>query len=167
MRVYSTTPLPERFWPKVEKTDGCWLWTAARFTNGYGAFRVGNRQRKAHNVAWELTHGPIPQGRLVCHSCDVKRCVNPAHLFLGTQRDNIRDAMSKGRMRGGSHEGSFAVRKQLGQENVNARFTERDVRDIRGRYAEGVSGMLLAAEYGVSHQSLYSILNRKTWRHVP
>lgn len=88
-------PLSERFWPKVEKTDGCWLWTANTRPNGYGLFgSVG-----AHRVAYELCVGPIPSGMYVCHRCDNPACVRPDHLFVGTQLDNMRDMVTKGRGR--------------------------------------------------------------------
>jgi ribosomal protein L34 len=88
----------ERFWPKVEKTDGCWLWTGSLIWCGYGSFHVGGKQLYAHRVAWEIAYGPIPEGQHVCHHCDNRRCVRLAHLFLGTQRDNLRDASAKKRL---------------------------------------------------------------------
>lgn len=89
----------ERFWPKVLKTETCWLWQGALVNeSGYGCFRGPNgRNVLAHRFAWELTNGPIPDGMFACHRCDVRQCVNPAHLFLGTQQDNIDDMMRKGR----------------------------------------------------------------------
>lgn len=93
----------ERFWKKVQKTDWCWIWTASFFTNGYGQFRHGSRTdgtRKldhAHRMAYRLEVGQIPEGMLVCHKCDNKKCVNPDHLFLGTSKDNTQDMIKKGR----------------------------------------------------------------------
>jgi hypothetical protein len=86
----------ERFWKKVNKTDGCWLWTATRIGR-YGGFRFEGRSRTAHRVSWELAFGPIPDGLQVLHHCDTPLCVNPQHLFLGTPLDNARDRDSKGR----------------------------------------------------------------------
>ena len=92
-------PAEIRFWEKVNKTDTCWLWTAQRTTGGYGVFRIRNprAQTTAHRVAWEMAHGPIPDGLNVCHHCDTPSCVRPDHLFLGTQRENLRDMTVKGR----------------------------------------------------------------------
>jgi hypothetical protein len=98
-RVSNRAPLSVRFWAKVEKTDGCWLWRGARHHTGYGVIGVDRRQRRAHRVAYEMAHGPIPAGAVVCHSCDTPPCVNPSHLFVGTVADNNRDMMAKGRAR--------------------------------------------------------------------
>ncbi len=97
--------LAERFADKwaPEPNTGCWLWTGA--TNGrYGQIHAGGRpgtHQRAHRISWELHHGPIPAGMFVLHKCDTPACVNPDHLFLGTQQDNLSDASNKGRMKGG------------------------------------------------------------------
>lgn len=93
------TPLQDLFWPKVLKTETCWLWTATLSNKGYGKIGVCNPRRvaSAHRVAWELTHGPIPDGLWVLHKCDVRACVNPSHLFLGMAKDNTDDMNRKGR----------------------------------------------------------------------
>jgi hypothetical protein len=92
----------ERFWAKVQKTDGCWLWIAGTIPDGYGViaikFQNGWRSVLAHRLAWEFKNGPIPEGMEVCHSCDIRNCVREDHLFLGTRLDNIRDAAEKGRL---------------------------------------------------------------------
>lgn len=88
----------ERFWGYVDKGGDCWLWTAGCFKRGYGAFAYeGKRPGYAHRFSYELHHGPIPEGKLVMHKCDNRKCVNPEHLKAGTQRDNIRDSMAKDR----------------------------------------------------------------------
>jgi hypothetical protein len=88
-----------RLWAKVDKTPTCWLWRGAK-SRGYGRFKVDTvHAPRVHRIVWELTHGPIPTGLSVLHRCDTPACVNPAHLFLGTQRDNVYDAIEKGRHR--------------------------------------------------------------------
>ena len=93
--------LLRRFWSKVQPTEGCWLWTGARSTEGYGYIGVGPRRNHkdvlAHRLMWELTYGPIPNGLWVLHRCDTPSCVRPDHLFLGTHQDNMDDMKRKGR----------------------------------------------------------------------
>lgn len=88
------------FWPKIRKTRSCWLWDGAMFPNGYGALWLDKlKPRKlAHRYSWELHRGKIPPGKLILHRCDVRNCVRPSHLFVGTHHDNTHDAIAKGRM---------------------------------------------------------------------
>ena len=90
-----------RFWKHVDKSVDCWIWTAARYPNGYGVFGLSRSAlMSAHRFSWTLAHGPIPPGMCVRHRCDVRTCVRPEHLVLGTQQENLADMSAKGRRRG-------------------------------------------------------------------
>lgn len=162
-------PIDERFWEKVEKTDGCWLWTAGRFGTGYGEFSIDSRPAKAHRVAWELTNGPIPVGLIVCHHCDNRICVRPDHLFLGTVADNSADMVAKHRGRGGRPPGYRRGPNETilrGARNPTAVLDEVKVAEIRLRLAAGERGLYLAREFGVSASAVSLIKRGKKWRHV-
>lgn len=89
---------------QIDPKTGCWLWTGTKKPNGYGDISIGGKSRLLHRVMWEETYGPIPGGLCVCHTCDVKHCCSPSHLFLGTYKDNMQDAATKGRMASGDRQ---------------------------------------------------------------
>lgn len=151
----------ERFWSKVNKdgptqphmTTPCWVWTASTVYCGYGQFD----HDRAHRVSWELTHGPIPPRKNVCHRCDNPPCVNPEHLFLGSQRDNSRDMVKKGRWRGPREE-HFAERFAAGGW---AKKLTPDVVDAI-RAATGTQSDI-AARFGITQPVVSRIKNGRRW----
>lgn len=157
--------LSVRFWSKAEHMpDGCWNWTGSINNRGYGQFNIDNRCVLAHRVAYDLANGGITvreEGRdqkdkaCVLHRCDNKKCVNPAHLFLGTPEENTQDMAGKGRMRHASGEDSGA-----------AKLTWEKVAEIRAIYTPGSGLKKLAKRYGVTKSTVIEIVKGRTWRKV-
>lgn len=135
------------FWSKVDRSGECWEWLASKTHDGYGRHHYDGGTM-AHRLAYELTRGPIPAGMCVCHACDNRGCVNPTHLWLGTQADNIKDMRVKGR-----------GPRLEGERHGRAKLTASNVRDIRARHAEGVSARQLAREYGVAATTITRIFH--------
>lgn len=151
----TTTNTVNRFWSKVAKgpSDECWRWRGATFPNGYGVFsRSGpGMSRYAHRAAYEFASGPIPKGLLVRHLCHNRLCCNPAHLAIGTPADNAADTVA-------------ANRQTQGESHPRARLTERQVVEIRERYAGDHPTMAdLAREYGVTRSTIHLITTGRNW----
>lgn len=154
--MFRGVPARERFERQHKKSDGCWEWTASIDGDGYGKFKgelLGVVYNKAHRFSWAMHSGTaIPENMHVCHSCDNRRCVNPAHLWLGTNEDNMADKIAKGRSR--------SVR---GNEHPDALLTEDQVRAI---LADPRPYTVLAHEYGVKASTIGSVKNRASWAHI-
>lgn len=146
-------PIDANYWKHVQKTDGCWLWTAHVAPSGYGGFGVRGKHYRAHRFAYELAYGAFDQSLLVCHKCDNRLCVRPDHLFLGTQSDNLNDASRKGRIANG-------------ERNGNSKLTEQQVQEILWRYSCGETLTAIASDYRVWPCTIHTIVNRKTWKHL-
>jgi hypothetical protein len=153
------SPWPERFWMTVAKSDGCWEWTAFRNQGGYGLAWDPRCQatRLAHRMSWELTYGaPPPKPLDVLHHCDHPACVRPDHLYLGTDKDNVRDMDARGRRRQARGEQFKTAKLKWGQAQM-----------IRRIYADmEISTELLARHYGVSATLVREILRHEAWRGV-
>ncbi len=166
---HRTTPPADRFWSKVNKTESCWLWTAASSNKGYGVFGADDQRRiLAHRYSWELAHGPIPDGLLVCHRCDTPLCVRPDHLFLGTYEENMADCKAKGRTARGARSGARLHPESChrGEDASWSIFTAAQVIEIRNRYADGEVQEDIAADFGVSQSHISKIVLRRIWRSV-
>lgn len=164
----------ERFWKFVDKTSGCWLWTGTRSAFGHGSFSIGRRnlKAKAHRFSYEIHVGPIPDGLHVLHRCDNPPCVNPDHLFVGTDADNVADCIAKGRKHRGPRRSRYAPKPQgpgiqRGEACRHSKLTEADVVFIRSQPKETVSSRSLASRFNVSAPTIQDARRGKTWAHVP
>lgn len=138
-----------------EPNSGCWLWTGHLSPSGYGRIveltAAGGVKWRAHRFSYAMHRGPVPKGALVCHTCDVRSCVNPAHLFLGTPLDNMRDKTLKGRCKSG--------RRKL------AKLTMADARAIRAACRAGnATHEAIAAEFGVSRSTVSMVNGGAIWK---
>ncbi len=141
---------------RTAKVGECMEWQMSLDTHGYGQIGLQGKIKLAHRVAWELSNGPIPAGLFVCHLCDNRRCINPDHLFLGTNQDNINDSLAKNR---------FLQNRQHGEDHANAKLSNADVEFIRatgdGRKG-GIPASTLAKQFSVYVGTIYKIRqNRK------
>lgn len=149
----------ERFMEKVAMIPeaGCWIWMAADNATGYGRFGMPGGTDFAHRASWRLFRGEIPAGLYVCHHCDVRLCVNPEHLFLGTASDNMRDAANKGRVKTPPQSHASSELHQV------AKLTDEQVLEIR-RSSEG--SFALARRFGVRPTTVWSARTGRTFRDV-
>lgn len=157
------TPLSERFWSKVNKNgprhprlkSKCWVWTGHTHPKGHGMLSDWPRKPLyAHRVSWQLRHGEVRNAKHVLHKCDVARCVNPRHLYLGTNLDNIRDRVLHGR-------------NLAGEKHPFAKMSSQTVRKMRSlRATSRMSYRAIADKFGVSVGAAYSAVTRRTWTSV-
>lgn len=139
--------------------SGCWLWTGQQ-ASGYGVLSLGSHRPKrcrAHRATYTLLVGPIPDGLHVLHRCDIPLCVNPSHLFLGTNQDNVNDMVAKRR-----HRSMF--KRKIGDAHPQAKLSSADVVEIRRLSSEGVTKPVLAVQFGVSVHTISAIRNGRIWR---
>lgn len=153
-----------RFRDRISKSitiddNGCWIWQKTRSRNGYGTFAFGGgKNGRAHRVSFMAFNGPIPGGLDVCHRCDVRACVNPDHLFLGTRSENILDASRKNRV--------SRWHQKKGAEHPSAKLTDDDVKSILDQLCRGEAKASIARKFGVSDRSILLISRGDTWRHI-
>lgn len=149
---------PALFWSRCERVGPCLVWRGALNGHGYGHFTHEQQTIACHVYAYELTNGPITPGLFVLHSCDNPPCCEPAHLFQGTQAQNLADMCAKGR-----HATGYGIK---GSQHWCARLTEDEVREMRQLRRVGVILADLAVLYDVGISAVHSIVTYKTWRHV-
>ncbi len=146
-------PFTVRYWAKVRKTKTCWLWQGSCNTSKYGQFYFENKMATAHRVSWAMHFGSIPEGKHVLHRCDVKLCIRPTHLWLGTHIDNMKDMAEKGRakyMRGAQHGNSKLKLNQV----------------LKIKMSTGKSLRWLADKYGVSFGHISKIKKGSRWTYA-
>lgn len=166
--IYPRKSASELFWARVDikGPDDCWNWVRVARGSRYGACKIKGRTYLAHRIAYELTYGPIPEGKYICHTCDNPSCVNPAHLFAGTPKDNSQDMLSKGRHRTAS---------PLGEGNGKSKLTKAEVMEIRRLWDSCSHGFgkhppyttkVLADMFGLSMSAIAGVVRRRVWSHV-
>lgn len=144
------------FWEGVDKTggeDACWPWIKSRDGNGYGKMKIGGIHYRSHRLSYWLTHNVDPGDRLVCHKCDNPPCCNPAHHFLGSMSDNLKDCVAKGRM---------PIREQAGEANGAAKLSAEQVEAVRDMIRAGKNNVQIGRVFGVTHQAISRIRRGKT-----
>lgn len=165
-----TRRVEDRLWARVDKSGPahpyrpdlgpCWIWMGTRSAEGYGALKAYGKDKRlirAHRLSFYLAHGRWPNP-CALHSCDNPPCVNPAHLFEGTNLDNVRDSIAKHR--------HISQRSHVGEDNARSKLSVGDVRAIREARTRGVSQRVLAEQYGVSATAIRLVERRRSWRHV-
>lgn len=169
-----TDTVKSRFFKHINKDNknGCWEWIGSKTKRGnYGQFSLNGKPVRAHRLSFEFENGPIPEGMFICHKCDNPACVNPDHLFLGTQKENMADCVLKGRNSPPPHSiGEFhplklhPERAAHGEKHGCAKLTLVDVNDICEKARNGSTRQELADEYHVDKSSIYRIVHGKTWK---
>lgn len=167
LKIALTEKELERFWCKVDKKsdDECWNWIAGKSAYGYGQFSIKNKIYGAHRISYIIHNGEIPEddpyhGYCICHKCDNPSCVNPAHLFIGTTKENIQDMVNKGRLR-------WVIPETKGEKNGQHKLSEEQVREIREKYIPyKYSVYKLAKEYNVSKSTIGYVVTYKRWQHL-
>lgn len=140
---------------EIDDKTGCWNWVGSYTKKGYGKMSLGNWPHKTHRISYIIHKGPIPHGLVVMHSCDNRKCWNPAHLSVGTQRDNVHDMIKKGRRN-----------TARGRRNASSKLIEEDVPVVLYLIKRGCSQRLIGELFGVAHVQIGRIARGEGWSHV-
>ncbi len=146
-----TPEIEARFWSYADSSGDCWLWLGSKINGRYGKFSVRRREFTAHRVSYRLANGSIPDGMHILHRCDNPACVNPSHLFAGTNQDNIADRVAKGRSN---------------RQPKKVYTTIEQVKEIRTRHASGEKSGQIAKSMSIPPNRVYSIVSRRVWKDV-
>jgi hypothetical protein len=164
-KIRELLDIQKRFWNKVNKTETCWLWEAAVDGRGYGIIRLDNKLEKAHRLSYIWYYGDIPDGLIVMHECDVKKCVNPQHLIAGTVAKNNEAARNRGLWKP-----NYGYKMPLetiprGESCGASKLKKADVIEIRRRYPQETQEQLGKA-FGVTSKNIGYIVRGVTWKHL-
>jgi hypothetical protein len=141
------------FEDKIDKTDGCWLWKGGKVSSGYGRFKYFGESFSAHRLSWVLFRGSIPNGKFILHKCNNPICVNPDHLYIGDQFQNMQDR-------------KINHKYFSGESHFNAKFTNKEVMSIRNLYAEGMGSCKIGKMYQVNRSTILRIAKERTYQNV-
>ena len=156
----------------VDEQTGCWLWHGAKTKRGYGVAGFNGRMRLVHREVWRISVAEIQNGKFLCHTCDNPQCINPAHCYVGTHKDNMRDMVSRGRhwamqqperARRVFSENGKRNTWMKGERNHKAKLTEQQAKEIKG---DKRPTKILMAEYGVGRTTIQGIRSGRRWKHV-
>lgn len=148
----------DRLWNRTDRSSGCWIWTGCVDGSGYGLISLNGKMVKTHRLSWVLSNGQIPEGLFVCHHCDNRKCINPDHLFIGTNKDNMQDKVRKGRKNGGG--------PAMGEHNGSAKMNAKKVIKIRELHKNGMSEKKISKQIGVGKSQVHRIIARQNWKQV-
>lgn len=140
---------------KNNNKNECWNWTGGK-TDGYGRVRHIGKMKLLHRLSYEYFNGPIPEKLFVCHHCDNRACFNPSHLFVGTNEDNLKDMIKKGRYKNG----------MLGTTGKNAKLTIENVIQIKYMIKNGLGNTEISKKFNVGHTTICQIRRGVTWKHI-